>query len=63
MIDMFIRDRGYSPTYKEIAEMIGSPICSAYNIVLRLQEKGYVTMANSKQRTIRITRDFYDRYC
>lgn len=62
MIDMFICDNGYSPTYKEIAEMVGTTTCSAFNIVLRLQEKGYITMANCKQRTIRVVKD-YDRYC
>lgn len=54
MIRMFIREHEYSPTYKEIAEMVGTTTCSAFNIVLRLQEKGYITMTNSKQRTIRV---------
>lgn len=57
MIDMFIREHGYSPTYQEIGEMIDSPTCSAFNIVLRLQEKGYITMANSRQRTIRVVKN------
>lgn len=61
LIDQFILDHEYSPTYKEIAEMAGTTTCSAFNIVLRLQEKGYITMTNSKQRTIRIAK-LYDEY-
>ena len=61
LIDQFILDHEYSPTYKEIAEMANTTTCSAFNIVLRLQEKGYITMTNSKQRTIRIAK-LYDEY-
>ena len=61
LIDQFILDHKYSPTYREIAEMVGTTTCSAFNIVLRLQEKGYITMTNSKQRTIRIVKR-YDEY-
>ena len=61
LIDQFILDHEYSPTYNEIAEMVGTTTCSAFNIVLRLQEKGYITMTNSKQRTIRIAKR-YDEY-
>ena len=61
-IENFILENGYSPTYKEIGEMINSPTCSAFNIVMRLQEKGYITMMNSKQRTIRVVKPYYDRH-
>ena len=60
-IDHFIRENGYSPTYQEIAEMIDSPVCSAFNIVTRLVNKGYLSMRNCKQRTIRVVKT-YDGY-
>lgn len=62
LIDQFILDNEYSPTYQEIADMAGTTVCSAFNIVLRLQEKGYISMANSKQRTIRIVKRYDGRW-
>lgn len=60
-IDHFINENGYSPTYKEIAEMIDSPVCSAFNIVNRLINKGYLSMANGKWRTIRVVKTYDGR--
>lgn len=57
-IEHFILENGYSPTYQEIAEMIDSPTCSAFNIVMRLQDKGYIVMRNCKQRTIRVVKPY-----
>ena len=59
-IENFILENGYSPTYQEIGEMINSPTCSAFQICLRLQEKGYISSQNGKQRTIRVVKSYYD---
>ena len=54
-IDYFINEKGYSPSYREIAELLGfKSTNSAYNLVLTLESKGYIITDIGKSRTIRI---------
>ncbi|MBQ7030819.1 MAG: transcriptional regulator [Bacilli bacterium] len=54
-IDYFIQENGYSPTYNEIANLIGANnISSIFGICLKLEIKGYISTEKGKSRTIRI---------
>ena len=53
-IEVFINDKGYSPTYREIASLVGILPSSAFQIVMKLQDKGFVDYELGKQRTIRV---------
>jgi repressor LexA len=53
-IDVFIRENGYSPTYRELGEELGLDPTSVFQIVMKLQDKGYLSTKNGKQRTIRL---------
>lgn len=56
-IEYFINENGYSPTYKEIADLLNMKSESGvHRIVIILEEKGYVKTANGKARTIRVLR-------
>lgn len=55
VIKDFINKKGYSPTIREIGDMIGlrSP-GTIYVHLERIKEKGYITYEKGKNRTIRI---------
>lgn len=59
-IEMFIKENGYSPTLREIAKMINIDVHSAFDRVLILERKGYISTKNGKQRTIRLLRGLDD---
>jgi len=53
-IEWFINKNGYSPTYREIAELINSDVCSVSRKIFILLNKGYISQVNGKQRTLRV---------
>lgn len=57
-IGFFIRHRGYSPTYQELAGEVGlgSKQLIRYHLT-QLRDAGFVTWDDGKPRTLRITRD------
>lgn len=57
-LSWFINERGYSPTYQELAELLNNDIHSVFNKMLILQEKGYVTCINGKARTFQVIMEY-----
>ena len=54
-IETFIKNNGYSPTYRDIAQMLSiKHVSSVFEIVRKLDEKGYVTTNFGEARLIRI---------
>ena len=52
-IAAFIRDRGYSPTVRELGECLGlHSSCSAQRHVEALERKGYITRCPGQARSI-----------
>lgn len=56
-IKSFIAEFGYSPTVREIGEIVNlkSP-SSVFEYLLALEENGYITQIRGKSRTIRIVK-------
>lgn len=51
----YIDTHGFSPTYREIAELSNrASISTIYNHVKLLIKKGYITMQSASPRTIKI---------
>ncbi len=51
----FWDNNGYSPTYREIAKLLDMKnFSSIFNIVMILEEKGYVITEAGKPRTIKV---------
>ena len=53
-LEWYISENGFSPTYKELSDLLHSDVASVFQKVLILQEKGYVSQMNGKQRTLRV---------
>jgi len=53
-IEGFIKDNGYSPTIREIGKHFRVSAKGAYDHVIALEKKGYVTYQTGKLRTLRI---------
>ena len=52
-IEGYIEDRGYSPTYREIATGLGlSSTSSVHRLMRHLTERGFVSHLPSKARSI-----------
>ena len=56
-IKWFIEHNGYSPTIREIAELLDSDTHAVFEKMLILEEKGYISTKNGKARTIKILKD------
>lgn len=54
-IELFINRRGFPPTIKELAEILGISHASAHERVCRLVRKGYVSREPRKARGITVT--------
>lgn len=48
--------RGYPPSFREIGDYIGMSVSTVFNHVSALHRKGYITVENAKNRTIRVVR-------
>lgn len=52
----FIKDNGFSPTFRELAEMLGyNSTSTVHRYLQRLQDAGVITYEPTKPRTIAIT--------
>lgn len=58
IINLFIKQNGYSPSVREIAKEMknNSPATTLYHMK-KLKEKGYITWIEGQNRTIRILKD------
>ena len=59
-IDWYIKENGYSPTFRELADLLDSDVNSVFKKALVLEEKGYITTVPSKARTIKIIKELPD---
>lgn len=57
-LDNFIKEHGYSPTYKELAEELHCDVNTVFKKVCILIDRGYVTCANGKTRTLKVIKDY-----
>lgn len=57
-IEWYIKEHGYSPTYREIAELLHSDYNTVYKKVMILQERGYITSETGKIRTMRVLKSY-----
>lgn len=55
-IEYFIDEHGYSPTVRELAQMLEQSHGPVQEKLILLEEKGYITTQNGKARTIRVIR-------
>lgn len=54
-IASYVNEKGYSPTVREIADMVGIKSSSTLHAHLqRLEKKGYITKERGKPRTITV---------
>ena len=56
-IELFIQENGYSPTYKELAEIIGTPWTNIGRMINILHERGHLLKIHGLQRSIRVIKD------
>ena len=56
-IQYLINKQGYSPTYREIADLLGKKTHVVFEQTMILEEKGYVSTVNGKSRTIKVLKD------
>jgi len=55
-IDWFIKEHGYSPTYRELGELLNCDTASAFKRVTNLIIKGYVSETPGKFRTLKVVK-------
>lgn len=53
-IEFFIKEKGYSPTIREIAEMTETSVCPTFQKLFVLEREGYISTDNGKARTIKV---------
>lgn len=53
-IEYFINNNHYSPTIRELAELLNSDPHAVFEKLMQLERKGYISTANGKARTIKI---------
>ncbi len=55
IVNTFIKEKGYSPTVREIAKELGnnSPATTLHHLK-ELRRKGYITWIEKQNRTIRV---------
>lgn len=57
-LDNFIKEHGYSPTYKELAEELNCDVNTVFKKICILIDKGYVSQVNGKTRTMKVIKDY-----
>lgn len=60
VVKKFYKEFGYSPTLKELSDIQKKDKTTLRGILLRLEEKGYVSIEKYKKRGIRLVSDLYD---
>ena len=53
-LNWYIQEFGFSPTFKELSVLLHSDVASVFQKVMILEERGYVSQVNGKQRTLRV---------
>jgi SOS-response transcriptional repressor LexA len=53
-IEYFIKEKGYAPTIREIAEMTETTVGPTFQKVFILEKEGYISTDNGKARTIKV---------
>ena len=53
-IEFFIKEKGYSPTIREIAELTETTVGPTFQKVFALERMGYISTDNGKARTIKV---------
>ena len=53
-LEDFIEEYGYSPTYQELADRLHCDVNTVFKKVCILIDKGYVSCANGKTRTLKV---------
>ena len=57
-LDNFIKEHGYSPTYKELAEELHCDVNTVFKKSCILIDKGYVSQVNGKTSTMKVIKDY-----
>lgn len=55
-IEWYINKYGYSPTNRELADILKCDVNTVFKKLMILEEKGYIKTTNGKSRTIVILR-------
>ena len=53
-IEWFINEYGYSPTNRELANLLECDVNTVFKKLLILEDKGYIKTQNGRARTIQI---------
>lgn len=53
----FLKENGFSPSFREIAAGLNCSVTAGYHICCNLKEKGRISFLNGKNRTIIITEE------
>lgn len=53
-VEWFINEYGYSPTYRELGDLLNMDAAGVFRKVLILIDKGYLSQEYGKQRTLRV---------
>lgn len=59
-IEWFINEKQYSPTYRELATILKCDVRQVFEKAMILEEKGYISTANGKARTIKVLKHLDD---
>ena len=59
-IEYFIKEKGYSPTIREIADMTDTTVGPTFQKVFLLERTGYISTDNGKARTIKVLKSVAD---
>lgn len=59
-IEVYIKEKGYSPTIREIAEMTETTVCPTWQKILALESQGYISTEAGKSRTIKVLKSVDD---
>ena len=55
-IEWYIKKYGYSPTNRELANLLRCDVNTVFKKILILEDKGYIKTKNGQARTIRIVK-------
>ncbi len=57
-LDWYIKEHGYSPTYRELASELNSTVNSIFKRITILIDRGYVSCVNGKSRTLKVIKRY-----
>lgn len=62
-IEWFIKENGFSPTIRELAELLKSDVHAVFEKMLILEKNGYISTVNGKSRTIKVLKSVDYDWC